>query len=451
MSRLFTPEDYAILTLYLSVTGVFVLIASGRLEVAIPLASTAFAAKRLIVLSIVFACVTSSILLIVIASSRGKILLWLNVKNESMWLWLTPIGVFIAVLFQIISYWCTRSDLYGKLAITKIVMALGCIILPIALALYSPLSGGNSLVFGCLVASIIAVSTPNIRELSRVWRFVMSSQCSIGELKRTLSLNRDFPKHVFSTAFINGISKVAIFVSLQIFFGQHWAGLLALTERVVLTPLRVAATSLWQVTHASLANLSDSHKKNVFEKVHYLVCVGFGFPLSFAVSLSGYSSDFFGSQWHELELLLPAVCTMGYFNMISNSTSYFTAFGFFQAESIVNVGLVLARFSAIAAGVAFLDASGTVLVFCGVSAVAYLLVNAFWGCRLDCLFVFFKNVLLGGVAPALFFWVISNSEIYRPLVVGGFTIYLFLAFKGFKNLRTAVDGHASQECLPSNS
>lgn len=446
MSRVFTPEDYSILTLYLSITGVFVLAASGRLEIAIPLAKDTSDAKNLVILALSFALLSSVLMLVIIAIAHQEILEVLDLNATPHWLWLTPLGTFVTVLFQIYSYWCTRRSLYRRLAIAKIITALGTVGIPLLLLNYSSLSGGNSLVIGYLFASLFAVLVPNIGHFHKLHAYILSAKLTKPAIIKTLVDHQEFPKRVFSTAFLNGASKVAIFFSLQIFFGQYWAGLLALTERVVVTPLRIASTSLWQVTHASLANLSQRSKEDIFERVHLFICIGFGFPLSLIAALSGYASDIFGDQWAQMASLLPPVCLMAYFNAVSNSTSYFTAFGFFKAESVVNIALVSARIGALAFGILFLGASETVIAFCTVSALAYLAVNAFWGRKLRRLPDFARNLFLGGIAPAIASFcltlVITHTASLFCILAIGCCLHLTFSIRALLKLKATVDQYA---------
>src|SRR5690606_18487778 len=108
ITRLYTPEDFSVLAVYVPILAMVSVIACLRLEVAIPLPEKDIDAANLL---------TLALLLSVIVSLTFGAALWLNTERFIGWvgqpalapyLWLLPIGVWCASSYAALQYWCSR-------------------------------------------------------------------------------------------------------------------------------------------------------------------------------------------------------------------------------------------------------------------------------------------------------------------------------------------------------
>jgi O-antigen/teichoic acid export membrane protein len=443
IAHLFSPEDWAIYSLYLTFSATLITIASGRFDLAIPLTREANTARGLVVLSLIFTFSSVIIFTLLIAIFGEYVLSIVTHEEHSLWLWLVPLGVIAGTGFQVLTYWCTGKSNYSKLAITKISVAAGFIVFPIACLKVFALPQGICLVVGQLIATSFAVTLPNLRLCQSLFAFLRSSQCNIRFLAETAKHHGSYPKHALSTGFINALSRLSVLIVLQIFFGSIWTGFMAMAEKLVLTPLRILSTSIWQVTHASMGSLNRQQQVVIFEKVHRLVSVGYGLPLAVVGSLGHFIGLILGESWEQVGDILPAVCLMAYFNMVSNSTSYFAAFKLFRTETVVNVIIAGVSFSSILLGAFYLNPDATIILYCCALASCYFGINLFWGYNFKRVRRFTFNILMGGAAPGIYAYLLTRSESYLFITFPGLfiaaVIYLKICLVILRDLRDAVD------------
>lgn len=443
ITHLFLPEDWAIYSLYLTFSATLITIASGRFDLAIPLVKEVNIARGLVVLSLLFTISSVVLFAVLIAVFDDNIVSVVTQKEQPLWLWLVPLGVVGGASFQLLTYWCTSKSNYSKLATTKISIALGFIVFPIVCLKVLGLPQSICLVVGQLIATILAVTLPNIRLCQSLFSFLRSSQCNVRFLVETAKEHAHYPKHALSTGFLNALSRLGVLIVLQIFFGPMWTGFMAMAERLVLTPLRIFSTSIWQVTHASLGNLNRQQQVVIFEKVHRLVSLGYGLPLAVVGSFGHFIGSILGERWEQVGVILPAVCLMAYFNMVSNSTSYFAAFKFFRAESIVNVIRAGVSLVSILFGAFYFSPDWAIILYCCALALCYLGINIFWGLNFNRVKIFTFNILIGGVAPGIYIYFVCRSGTHLMITFSGLffaaVIYLKVCLSVLRGLRDAVD------------
>jgi len=151
-----------------------------------------------------------------------------------------------------------------------------------------------------------------------------------------------------------------------------------MAHRAISMPFLMVTTSLWQVAHSQLARYSDEERAILFSKIHRVSSLVYAFPLTFVVLFPEIVVIVFGSGWSAVSDIVPAIAVMVYFSSIANSTNYFVVFGLHGWDSAANIVLFAVRLGAIAAGAAFSDFHGTILLYCFCSAAVYLITNIVW-------------------------------------------------------------------------
>src|SRR5690554_2329394 len=123
LTRLYGPESFAVLAVYVSTLSLLTVIACFRLEIAIPLPKSDRVAAALCVLAI------GSVLLFTLLSSLAVIFLP-NIFNAltnnkiSQFLWLIPMGVFAVGMYNALQYWSTRNKKFGLISKTRVTQSI---------------------------------------------------------------------------------------------------------------------------------------------------------------------------------------------------------------------------------------------------------------------------------------------------------------------------------------
>ena len=119
LTRLYSPEDFAALALFLSVNGVIAVVAAGRYDEAILLPSEEKDAVNVVALSWVVLLGICSLLAILAGLAHGRLPdKWVATLHGD-WFYLLPLTVFVAASFQILSIWNNRCGRFPRLALAR--------------------------------------------------------------------------------------------------------------------------------------------------------------------------------------------------------------------------------------------------------------------------------------------------------------------------------------------
>ncbi|MER8732567.1 lipopolysaccharide biosynthesis protein [Mesorhizobium sp. M1227] len=249
LARLYSPADFGIFTIYLSIVNILGAIAALRFEASlygVKDNARAYVTVKLILLAV---SVTS-----VLAFAAG--LLWASIAPARVGhlAWLVPLGMAGAGLVEAMNCWSLRAGLLRD-------FALGRLILPATMALLQLIFGlahfgGESMVHAHILSQFIFIGLLGSRILSwkdlhgvarAPWRTVFA--VARREYKFPLF---DIPSALASFAIIN---LPAILVGSL--FGAAFAGYLGVAARLVTAPVTLIATPLSNVFVSEANKNSD--------------------------------------------------------------------------------------------------------------------------------------------------------------------------------------------------
>lgn len=142
LARIYTPEDYGILALYIAFVTILMPIMTLRYVQAIPLPRMDVVAFNLFSLCsklIVFFSVLLGILLYIWG---GQLLVWFNMEALMPWRWLIVIGAAGAATYELFSLWATRKKQYQIIAKTEVTQSFIGNLVKIGLGLLAFKSSG---------------------------------------------------------------------------------------------------------------------------------------------------------------------------------------------------------------------------------------------------------------------------------------------------------------------
>ena len=123
LTRIYTPEDFGVFALYMSVASILSVIAAGRYELAIMLPKKDEDAINIVALSILISFFISFISFLVIFLFNAKITNLLGNSEISNWLYFIPITVLLTGMYRSFNYWSNRKKQYKRLATSKIIQS----------------------------------------------------------------------------------------------------------------------------------------------------------------------------------------------------------------------------------------------------------------------------------------------------------------------------------------
>jgi len=241
LTRLFTPENFGVLALYLSIVGIISVVSSWKYELAIMLPEDEEDAKALVFLSIITTIITSLFVLIILFILKG----YLGVLTEhiKLFIWLVPVGILINGLLQIFVTWGTRNEQYKPIANTRVTQSSVTVFSQLSFSIVSISS--LSLIYGNIIG-ILSSLIYLVYQTSKK-HYIQLNNISKKRIVENLSKYKNFPKFQSTSALINSLSQHLPIILLSMFYSAEIAGFYSLTHRALTTPARLLGNSVRQV------------------------------------------------------------------------------------------------------------------------------------------------------------------------------------------------------------
>lgn len=273
ISRLFSPEEFGLFAFYFSIISFFLVIATGRYELAILMPKKDEDGMNLVALSFSILIVLCISLLSFIAVFHSSIMTWIDKPDLDFWIYFIPLCVFFASSYKILTYWSNRKKRFGKTSNSVITQATtrSGVLLYFGI-LKSKFIGGaqsffefvNSLfskkyavpsgvtnvgIGGFIISYLIGFGLSFVYLLANLLAYDrhLFKEISKGKMKELAKKYDKFPKinslHAMTDEFKN--SGVVFIISYA--FSDIILGLYNMTYRVLRAPLSIIGNSFAQV------------------------------------------------------------------------------------------------------------------------------------------------------------------------------------------------------------
>lgn len=295
LTRIYSPEDFSVLAVYVSAVSILSISACARLEIAIPLPVDDVEAASLLVLALATAFTVSMLVLVAVLAfpSMAEPV----IPELSPFLWLLPLGIWCSASYAALQYWSTRKRRFGDVARTRLVQAIGGVSTQVGAGLmgFTPL--------GLLVGHVVTSGAGVFGLAAHLIRNERSALSSVRteSLRNALRQYRRFPTFSAFDALVNTAGLQLPVVIIAAFAVGPEAGLLLLAMRTVQAPMGLMGTSVGQVF---LAEAPRKHAEGELAEftagiMSGLAKVGVG-PLVFAgMAAPPVFGLVFGEDWVE--------------------------------------------------------------------------------------------------------------------------------------------------------
>lgn len=295
LTRIYTPEDFNLLAVYMSVIGMITVVSCLRYNIAIPIPEDELEGISLLGLAICSTIIISAIITIPVLLKPNETSQLLGQPALSPYLWMIPLGVFLASSYSALEYWATRKKNFGLVTKTRMARAAGGTGTQLTVGAIHPspfgLIFGHMIYGGMGVVKLIRSIWINDRELLKSVRFINLVKSST-YYKRYPLLS--VPEALFNTAG----SQVPVLIIAAYALGPE-AGFLMLAMRVMAVPVGLVGTSVAQVYISTAPEMFRNNCLADFTKstMISLLKVG-GAPLLVMGALSPFLFGWiFGEEW----------------------------------------------------------------------------------------------------------------------------------------------------------
>lgn len=245
LTRLYSPEDFGSLGVFISISSIIAVIGCLRYEMAIMLPRDDGDAANVLALSVLIVLIMSGLIFLVVAWFRQPIAALLKAPALAPWLWLVPVNILMTGLYQAFNFWSSRKKQFRRLAISRVSQAAGGVVPQIGAGLLTQ-AGTAGLIAGQTIGAVVGTGVLG----GQIWRddrkFLVES-VSRKNIWSQARLYRRFPLIDSWGVLANyGAQRLPILI-LNHFFESTIVGFYFLGFRVLNWPLSFISESLAQV------------------------------------------------------------------------------------------------------------------------------------------------------------------------------------------------------------
>jgi O-antigen/teichoic acid export membrane protein len=299
LTRIYKPADFGALQVFISLMALAVVASAGRYELAILLPEDDQSSIDILAVAIVCVCVTATITAMVVLLTHYHWILPYSVSVLRGNLWLLPVSVLGAGLYQVLSYWAMRHDGYSQIAKSKLTQSGAQVATQLGVGL---LCHGS---FGLLIGDAIGRVMGSGRFSRDLWRDSSDRIRAIrlSHMMKVAVRYRDYPLVSMWGALINSSGLALPSLFLAQYYGAQGTGWFALVNRVFGVPAALIGLNISQVYASKAAKLSRSDPKrlmHIFLKTtRFMLCLGLAPCAVFVVFAPSLFQFIFGPAWRE--------------------------------------------------------------------------------------------------------------------------------------------------------
>lgn len=243
LTRIYSPEDFGVLAIYVAIVSIVSTVSCLRLEIAIPLPEKDQDAANLLVLALIISIIFGLLSLLIVIVAPAQILNLVGSPKLEPFLWLIPVSIWVTSTYNAIQYWSTRKRQFGAIARTRLTQSIT--------------GTGIQLLGGILsIGSIGLLSGQIFKNCAGVWRLArltwLQDKSSLilingSDLRRVFRKYDRFPKYSTLESFANiaGIQVPILIVAS--YLGGKESGYLMLAMQIMSSPIGLLGSSISQV------------------------------------------------------------------------------------------------------------------------------------------------------------------------------------------------------------
>jgi len=316
LTRLYRPEDYAVLGIYVAIVSILSVIACLRLEIAIPIPEKDEEAKSLLILSLLSNLFIVLILYLILFFLNPILQNFYIIQKLDIWIWFVPLGVFLSGLYSALQYWSTRRKRFKEIAQTRMTQALFNNGASLSVGFFT---GGF---WGLILGQLFSFGGGLLKLGYSTYKDTISVKKN-NSLKTVLYKYQDFPKYSTFEALANTSAIQLPLIIIASFLVGPELGYLMLAMKVLGIPMGLIGSAMSQVylSHASTYYQKGElfeYTKSILNKILKLVVLPFILLLLISPYIFGY---IFGKQWADIGYYISAMVPWYFMQILSSPVS----------------------------------------------------------------------------------------------------------------------------------
>lgn len=376
ITRLYSTDEFGVLSVYASLLAVLAVAATLRYEVAVPLPETDTEAAPVLGAALLSGFASAALVGLALVVGGEHVARLLNVEALAPLLWLVPIGALLVTVYNSFSFWAIRRSAFGVIARTKVMQSLGAIAVQVAAGTLGAGSAG-------LLAGHVMGQSGGIASLATTLRTADVTPVTWAKIRAAMRRYVRFPLFTAPGALMNVAAMHVPTVAFAALFGPATAGVFGLTQRVLQLPMRVVGDAIAQVYFGDIASRRRDDPASLAPQFVKTVGLLLGLALLPTTLLFLYGPELFGfvfgAAWRQAGDFGRALAPALLLQFAISPTAHLNALernGLFLAWNVLRLGLVVAVFAyAVYKG---LTPEATVTVYALAMAASYVTIASLW-------------------------------------------------------------------------
>ncbi|MBM7697956.1 lipopolysaccharide biosynthesis protein [Kurthia huakuii] len=312
LTRLYTPEDFGVLSIFTSILYVLMIIVSFRYEAALVLPKEKKAALALLFIANASTFIVAGIVILLLVLTPFTT--WIGIGETHSFFWILGLSLLFVGIFQSMNNWALRYEQYDIINRAKISMNTG--------------QGFGQLLFGFLNMGVIGLllgemlgRLTGMMQYIRYYRkdLLASQKTSLQQMKEMVIRYKKFP---LVSSISNVIYSVAVNLPplfLAAYFDVATAGFYYLAQKILTVPENLVGFSATQVYLSQAAKMMQDGqdlKKHCLETVKHLFIIAFVIIVSIDIFAPIGFTFFFGHGWDTTVTFIQILSLMYFTKMV---------------------------------------------------------------------------------------------------------------------------------------
>ena len=240
LTRLYSPEDFGTLNMFLTIGGIATLFATAEYQNSIMLPKSEKSGVACFHVGFIITLIVSLIFVLSIPFA-SHISALLNAPQLTASYWMLPIYIFVLSVWTLLNYWHTRNERFTSVSAYQITQCTTGAGLKWGLARFL----GNGLIVGSVLAPVIAL----VANIAATFRTAIRPLLIFDRTECRLMAREyaNFPKFSLPRSIVNYISSNLPILLLTPFFSLTEIGFYGMALTLAFTPINLIIRSVFQV------------------------------------------------------------------------------------------------------------------------------------------------------------------------------------------------------------
>ena len=283
LTRMYAPEHFGLLNLFLSIGGVLVIVSCAEYYYAIVLPKDNRNASNVLGVGLMWLLVVTGLIAVSVLFA-GPISVLFKSPDLASYYWMMPLYVFAVGAWNLLNYWYIRHKEYNPVSRYQVSQNIFSSVGKLSLGSAGVMQGG--MIYSVVVAPLLSLTTSVLGCRKKLVESMR--EISWHDMRKQALEYRNFPVFVLPRSFVNMLAGQMPVLLLTPFFGAKAVGFLSVAILLGYTPIGTITRAIYQVMY-----------QNTMERVHQSLPIGAIFR-KFLVYASVVIVPIFAALWFVL-------------------------------------------------------------------------------------------------------------------------------------------------------